>query len=761
MSWPFRPIEVSIALAYSRAVTAGTTRLTRVGVPAIVGTRSSRWVFVAALSLSSFLMFSLELLAGRVVLPVFGGAPGVWATALCFFTALLFLGYSYAHLLVTRLDGRRAAGVHLVVALVLVAATFLGPTTATSLRDANMPEALNVLLALLVIAGPPSFLLASTTPLLSSWFAGGARDAWWLYAASNAASLIALIAYPFVVEPFMPLSVQWVALRLGVLVFVAVLAVIAVAHRADAKRIAPAATATGTTTLALGWRRVARWLFLAFVPAGLLTATTSFLTTDLVSAPLIWIGPLAIYLASFVVAFSERGRRILPLVDRLVPAAATLLWLPYVAPVGWPVVPLIIIVLGSFAVLATAVHGRLAMSRPESSQLTHFYLLLSLAGVIATATVGVAAPMLLPDIYEYPALLVLALIALAIAAPRSLTNAIRQPLTALRDLIARLVPFVAVGGLILFFIGTADPRVVALLTLGGMVVAFSTTPRVLVPATAVAMVAALLALTAQPGATELFVGRSFFGVSKIVDIDGQHRLYSGSTLHGIQLTDQPTDPTTYYAMAGPLGEVFADLGARTVTANIGVVGLGGGTIAAYARPTDHLTYFEIDPLVVKLASDPAYFSYLTDSPTHAQIVLGDGRLSLAAQPASTFDLLVLDAFSSDSVPPHLLTAEAIASYVRVLRPGGMLAFNLSNRYYDLAPAVAATAHSIGLDAWFRAFAPDTEQVANHAATASLWVVVAPSGYFANWSAAGWAEESQSGPVLTDDYPDLMRVLRLH
>jgi SAM-dependent methyltransferase len=715
-------------------------------------------MFVAALALSSFLMFSLELLAGRVVLPVFGGAPGVWATALCFFTAMLFVGYTYAHLLVTRLDGRRAAGVHLVVAIVLVAATFLGPTNAASLRDPAMPEAMNVLLALLVICGPASFLLASTTPLLSSWFAGGARDAWWLYAASNAASLIALIAYPFLVEPFMPISVQWVALRVGLVAFVTVLAVVALSRRADVATDVPLAAASDATPL--GWRRVAKWVFLAFVPAGLLTATTSFLTTDLVSAPLLWIGPLAIYLASFVVAFSERGRRILPVVDRLVPAAATLLWLPYVAPVGWPVVPLVVIVLGSFAVLATAVHGRLALARPESSRLTHFYLLLSLAGVMATAIVGVVAPMVLPDIYEYPALLVLALVALAMANTQSLTDVIRHPLSATRDLATRIVPFIAVGGLILFFIGTADPRVVALLTLGGLVVAFSMTPRLLVPMTVAAMVTALAVLTAMPGATDLFVGRSFFGVSKVVDVDGQHLLYSGSTLHGVQFTDARSgDPTSYYVPGSPLSDVFADLRTRTDSADIGVVGLGAGVVAAYTQPADHLTYFEIDPLVVQLASDPTYFSYLTESAAHADIVLGDGRLSLAAQPSGTFDVLVLDAFSSDSVPPHLLTAEAIASYQRVLRPGGVMVFNLSNRYYDLAPAVAATAHSLGLEAMSSAFEPKQSQVADHAATASVWVVVAPRSFFDVDHGGSWSRVDEPGPVLTDDYPDLTRVLR--
>jgi SAM-dependent methyltransferase len=643
--------------------------------------------------------------------------------------------------------------VHLIVAAAMVVATFLGPTSATHLRDANMPEALNVLMALLVICGPPSFLLASTTPLLSAWFAGEARDAWWLYAASNAASLLALIAYPFVLEPFMPLSVQWVALRFGLLAFVAVLTFIVFTRRSDTAVHAAAAL---PRTRALGWRRVARWLFLAFVPAGLLTATTSFLTTDLVSAPLIWIGPLAIYLASFVVAFSERGRRVLPVVDRLVPAAATLLWLPYVAPVGWPVVPLVVIILGSFAVLATAVHGRLAQSRPESEHLTHFYLLLSLAGVIATALVGVGAPMLLPDIYEFPALLVFALVALAMAGRTTVGDVLRKPLVAAREVVARLIPYGAVGALLVSFTGTADAGVMALLTLGGMVVVFALTPRILVPMTIVAMLAALVALSAMPGATELFIGRSFFGVSKVVNVDGQQRLYSGTTLHGVQFTDaRSADPTTYYAAASPLGDVFAELRTRSAAADIGVVGLGAGVVAAYAETADRLTYFEIDPLVVQLASDPHYFSYLTDSPAQIEIVLGDGRLTLADEPAASFDVLVLDAFSSDSVPPHLLTAEAIVSYLRVLRPGGVLAFNLSNRYYDLAPAVAATARSLGFEAQVRAFEPSAEQVARHAVTASVWLVIAPNGF----DVAGWSVVTQPGPVLTDDYPDLLRVLR--
>jgi SAM-dependent methyltransferase len=383
-----------------------------------------------------------------------------------------------------------------------------------------------------------------------------------------------------------------------------------------------------------------------------------------------------------------------------------------------------------------------------------------LAGVIATAIVGVAAPMLLPDIYEYPALLVLALIALALGASQSISDVTGRSLAAGADLIARLLPFAAVATLVLLFMGSADSGVMGLLILGGIVVAVAVTPRVLVATTIAAMAAALMVLTAT-GGSELFVGRSFFGVSKVVNLDGQQRLYSGTTLHGAQFTDARSgDPTNYYVPDGPLGDVFDDLRTRTSGANIGVVGLGAGVVAAYTEPTDRLTYFEIDPLVVQLASDPQYFSYLADSAAPVEIVLGDGRLTLADQPAGAFDLLVLDAFSSDSVPPHLLTTEAIESYMRVLREGGVLAFNLSNRYYDLAPAVAATARSLGLDSQVRLFSPSIEDFENHAATASLWMVVAHSGGLASFAERGWSAVDQPGPVLTDDYPDLLRVLRL-
>ena len=721
-------------------------------------------LFVSALAASAFLLFTLELLAGRQVLPVYGGAPGVWATALCFFSGMLFVAYLYAHVSWTRLGPTRGRIVHLALAAILLGVTVLAPASVEHLRSAGLPEALNVLIALLVLAGAPAFLLASTTPLLSAWFAETRADAWWLYAASNAASLLALLAYPLVVEPSLPLSAQRALILAGLVVFVAMLAAIVVlGRRAVSERLARAPVPERPPAQTpISNRRQVWWLIAAFVPTGLLTATTNFLTTDLVSAPLLWVGPLAIYLASFVVAFSERGRRILPFVETLVPAAATLLWLPYVVPVGWPVVPLVVTVLGSFAVLAIAIHGRLAQDRPDQSGLTRFYLIVAAAGVLATTLVGVIAPILLSDIYEYPFLLVAGPAVLALLKPSmpGLLPRMASLATLLRSLVARLIPYVLVGALLILFAGSTSLGLLLLLSIGGLVVVVSATPRLLALATPVVLAVCVVALSTTPGSVLLFQGRSFFGVSQVVNEGDTNSLFSGTTLHGLQFTDaRRTQPTTYYVEAGPLGDVFADLRARATAADVGMVGLGAGTIAAYSEAGDEFTFFEIDPLVISIAYDTRYFTYLGDSAVTPVTIQGDGRLSVQALAPASLDLLVLDAFSSDSVPPHLLTSEAIESYMRVLKPGAVLAFNLSNRYYDLSIAVGATARHLGLAAVRRDYVADAAAIDSHGATSSTWMVVGQPADTSRFFARGWIRVDAVAPVLTDDYPDITRVLR--
>ena len=722
-----------------------------------------RLPYVAAIGLSAVLLFSLELWAGRRVLPVCGGTPGVWTTTLCFFTGILFLGYLYAHLVAVRLAPRTGALVQLGIALLAVVLVLVAPADVSVLRVDGMPDAINVLLVLVVVAGAAGFLLSTTTPLLSAWFGGRGDDPWWLYAASNGASFLALLAYPFVVEPLLGLTAQRYGLVAGLVGYAVALAWIA----RGAGRTASPATATATASEATPTRRrMAVWLAAAAVPAGLLSATTNVLQTDLVAAPFIWVGPLAVYLLSFVVAFSARGRRALPWVDRLVPAAAALLWIPFIHPAGWLPAAILLVELASFLVIAIAVHGRLAMDRPDPAHLTRFYLVLSGGGVLATAFVALLSPVLFPAFYEYPILIVLGLAMLAVLEGKrgAWLPDRSHPAHELVALAWRLVPFGVVAAVLLATMGS-EPLTVGYIAIpvavGAIAVAIGGSARILALATPIAIVIAFIGSAPSADTVRtIYQGRTFFGELAVLETSLLHAEVSGTTLHGVEFTDgRAMGPTTYFASSGPLGDVFSDLRTRASSPTIGVVGLGAGTTAAYAKPGDSMTFYEIDEAVVRLAYDPAYFTYLRDAAAPPQVVVGDGRLSLRAVAPGTYDLLILDAFTSDAVPPHLLTVEAIQTYMRTLKPGGVVAFNVSNRYYDLAPLVGATAHAAGFDAVTRSYLPDAAHTQSEGATSSTWVIVGSAADLARFTATGWLPLGPGGPVLTDDYPDLLRSLR--
>jgi len=538
----------------------------------------------------------------------------------------------------------------------------------------------------------------------------------------------------------------------------------------------PGATgATASPTPRLAVRRQVLWLGAAAVPAGLLSATTNFLQTDLVSAPLIWIGPLAIYLASFVVAFSARGRRVIPLVDRLVPAAATLLWVPFIQPGGWPVLPLLIVELGAFFILAIAIHGHLAFDLPDERHVTRFYLVLSAGGMLATTFVALVAPLVFSTVLEYPLLIVGGLAVLSLLPGRPIpagsSEAERagdsgpvggRPVrgAALARLIQRVVPYAVIGGVLLILIARQDTgvatSVLRLVLIGSIPVLAAMTPQLLAGSTAVLLAVIVLTASSHP----LVRVRTFFGVVEVRATPEAHTEISGTTFHGVQfLDDRRSEATAYYIRNGPFGEAFEDVESRVASASVGVVGLGVGTVAAYQRPSDSMTFFEIDQAVIDIALDRRYFTYLADAPRAPRVVLGDARLSLVEQAPGSFDLLVLDAFSSDSVPAHLLTRQAIQTYVRTLRPGGILLFHLSNRYYDLAPAVASTAGSLGLASARRGYTPPPDVATRLQAGPTIVLIAGAPEDVARFTARGW-ESPGTGPVLTDDYSDLIRTLRL-
>ncbi len=495
------------------------------------------------------------------------------------------------------------------------------------------------------------------------------------------------------------------------------------------------------------------------MPAGLLSATTNFIATDLISAPLLWIGPLAVYLLSFVVAFSTRGGRLVRVAGLFVPAAAALLWIPWVANAIWPVTAIIAVELGAFLILAVAIHGRLAADRPDTPQLTRFYLVLSAGGMLATAFVALVAPSVFSAIYEYPILIVAALFALAVLPMKGAAPVSTRPVALVRDAAGRMVPFLIASALLLVVVSGGSISEAAPLfgffVVAGYSILIAIWPVVLPISTALAIVIVMLNAPSQA----IYQTRTFFGVIRVDSTGGVHREYSGTTLHGAQVQGEGRkEPTTYYVRGGPLDQVFDVVHAQPGNPTVAIVGLGVGTTEAYALARDRFTYFEIDKAVVDIATNPRYFTYLSDAPIAPRIVLGDARLSLAAQPAGTYDLIILDAFSSDSVPVHLLTREALETYVRALRPGGLMLFHLSNRYYELPAAVIWTARSVGLSALATVYVPGTEAVDSVDATISTWAVVGTAGGIEPFAALGWTDRDP-GPVLTDDFSDLLRTLR--
>jgi hypothetical protein len=775
-------------------------------------------IYGTGIGLSAFLLFSVEPLVGRLALPAFGGVPSAWATVLAFFQGILLLGYLYGHVSVTRLGLRRGAVLHVGVALLVLALLLAAPADWASLRSASIPPALNLLLILTVAVGPTAFLLTATTPLLSAWYAAvrdaetpGAVDPYWLYALSNGASLVALLAYPLVIEPALGLSAQRAAWTIGIGVFV--LIVIAAAWRVRATKrgregrteiVEPARAPAGhadvvAATIAaaepamqhagerIDARRRLRWFTLAAIPTGLLTAVTTFIATDLVSAPLLWVGPLAIYLASFVVAFSGRGGTLVRWATIAAPAAATLLWVPLGSGGIWPIVALVAVELGGFAVVATALHGRLAADRPAARHLTEFYLVLATAGVVAGGFVALVAPVLFPDVWEYPLLVGSAVAALALTAPAS-ARAIREAAAEQSPRRAfdfgpffagargRLGPYLVVAAvLLILLVGQGELAVqagVRWLLVGALVLLVGGVPRFFGLATAVVLVLAVLVLPPAP----LFRDRSFFGVTIVLPSPDGERLeiLNGTTLHGVQYLDEARRlrPATYYVEDGPIGDVFRLLRAGAPPAagvpeetasgrSIGIVGLGAGGLAAYGEPGDAWTYFEIDPVVVRVAQDPAYFTYLRDTPSPPDVVVGDGRLELERVADGTHDLLVLDAFSSDAIPVHLLTVEALGDAMRTVAPDGLLAVHVSNRYYDLGPAVAAAARDLGLTALRRVYAP-TPAGEEMGAIGSIWMVVARDpALLAPLQGTEWSPVNVEGIApITDDRPDILRFLFL-
>jgi len=638
---------------------------------------------------SAFLLFAVQPMVGKALLPRLGGVPGAWTACLLFFQAALLVGYGYVWL------GRRwPLRVRVVahVALVAVGALAVAPFAWLDGVEGVSPAETPVAYALAFLAanvGLAFTLLSATTPLLSSWYAaaGGERP-YTLYSASNAGSLGALLLYPALVEPLLDLSTQAMAFRVAFgVIAVGVLGAGVVAIRSGART--PRA-ATDAPEEKLTWKRRAMWAGLAFVPTTLLAGSTAHVSTDLAPLPLLWVLPLALYLLSFILAFSDAVPAPSPLVGRGACLVAVVLVVFTATHANEPVWLLSLLHLAFLFAGSWIAHRRLASDAPHPAYLPEYFVWVALGGVLGTLVTGVLAPLVLPDLWEYPAAIALACMT------RAETGVVRPDRPWKTD-----VPHVlAVAGLMVGtsllvprlgpLLGVDQPELIGLISFGPAAVwAYRWMP--LRRRYTLCLLALLLAagLTQERGDRRL-TRRSFFGVLRVVDSGDERHLLHGTTLHGTQRLAERGEcvPQAYYLREGPLGAIFEahralDRRGRTVA-----VGLGTGAIACYSAPGEPWRILEINPEVIEVASDRRWFTYLANAPSDAvEPSLGDGRLGLLEEDDASLALIVVDAFNSDSVPAHLLTREAVRLYLRKLEPGGWAVLHLSNRVLDLPGVV--------------------------------------------------------------------------
>jgi spermidine synthase len=725
--------------------------------------RSMPVLFAATMFVSALLLFAVQPMFTKMVLPRLGGSPSVWSVAMAAFQTFLFIGYVYAHVLTRMLPPRRAAFVHLGFLALAAASLPLGIAGGFEVPPGD--GVMFWLVALIAASiGLPFIALSATAPLLQNWFAASgheqAHNPYVLYAASNLGSFCALLAYPFAVEPFLSLGRQgqlWSAGYAVLAIGICVAALVVLRSAGGSLAVMPAMTALPAIRRRLpAWFA---WTALTAVPAGLCIAVTAFITMDLAAAPFLWVIPLALYLLTFVAVFREREWIPHALVLHLLPYAIALLAISrlHVFKVHW--LAIIALNLTAFVLIALACHGEAYRRRPEPVRLTEFYLWISFGGVIGGMFAGLVAPNIFSNIYEYPILIAGSLLA---------------------------IPGVFAAGAWRFAREAAPPLIAA-----AVVIALRMLLDVPLPVEAALIVGLLLLLVARRPArffgyvvmafviTELWptrvtpveTARSFFGVHRVVETsDRTHRLlFHGTTIHGAErvrdaagrpVTGRPV-PLTYFYFGGPISEaVEAARSARGSLDRVAVVGLGTGTMACHKKDGERWTFFEIDPEVIRLASDAKNFRFLSACGPVERIVLGDARITLAASP-DRYDLIMLDAFSSDAIPVHLLTREAFAGYLTRLAPNGVIAAHVTNRHMELASIVAAVGAAEGLVAYVKQDDRANEFLKDYRANARFMVLAKSVGDLGDLpTREGWRRLEPVPGISgwTDDYSDVLRAI---
>ena len=732
-------------------------------------------LFTLTAFLAAFLLFSIQPMVARLLLPPLGGSPMVWNTAMVFFQAALLGGYLYAHWIGRRLTVKPRPALLAHGALLLLPFLFLPIGIPDNLTAPASAQPIGWLLGVLTLcAGVPFMLVATCSPFLQRLFAlSGHKDAgdpYFLYAASNVGSFAALLAYPVLLEPELALNLQSRYWMIGYAVLVALLwACFGLTMRGGVRETV-AEKAEPPAPLAPG--RIVRWLLLAFVPSSLMLSLTNFLSSEVAAIPLLWIVPLSLYLLSFVVVFARR--QIVPLA--VWPRALVILLLPLVIAIAAhasdPLQLLVPLHVLTFFVAAIVCHGELSRDRPAPAQLTAFYGWMALGGVLGGAFNSLLAPLIFSSVVEYPLTIVMVCLLLprdllldkASAASSHVAAGVKA--FAPKQWVGPLLigAFCLAMVLILPRIGLENGPLTLLLMFGiPALLCFPLSRQPLPFALGVGAILACGSLyTAGVSTQVLAQKRSFFGINRVVVSPDErfHYLSHGSTLHGIGSVADPRQTISYYSPRGPLGDVMASVDKRR-DLRVAVVGLGAGGIMGYAKSDQNWTLYEIDPFVAQIASEPKLFEFLSGSPAPYEIVIGDARQELKSAPKGAYDVLILDAYSSDTIPVHLITREALAIYREKLAPGGVLVWHISNKFFDLEPVIGRLASDGGWQSRIRLDLNVTDAQRDKDGIApSIWAVLArdPNDFGNLNSNANWRPMRTSADLWSDQKSSLWPLL---
>lgn len=723
-------------------------------------------IYGAALFQSAALLFLVQPMFAKEILPLLGGTPAVWNTCVVFYELMLLAGYLYAFALQRWLAPRVQLVVHLVLVLVVLAYV---PLRIHAL-GAPPPSATPVpwlLLTLLFSLGVPLLVLGATSPLLQSWFAATthrrAADPYFLYAASNAGSMIGLLSYPFLLEPFLGVHSQTLIWSVGYFVLIACLASAGIVLFRGAEK--SAAPPVDDAPAHIASRRIVRWILLAFVPSSLMLSVTTYMTTDIAPIPLLWVLPLGLYLLTFVIAFSRGNEWRVRILPKITPFALLLLIVVMAAQVAWPRPLLITIHLATFFLIALTCHSLLVADRPPKRQLTDFYLWLATGGALGGIFTAIIAPLIFTTVVEYPLVLVLAAFFI-----RDDTARDHEPqgdtlfLDILRPLMLGGVLAICIV-LLARFAPQAPPVAVTLAFAAAAIVAgvfFSRPARFALAVGGIFLCSILFAASHE---TRLYVERNFFGISTVLAFGPYHVLVHGQTIHGVEnmLPARRNEPLTYYTRSGPLGQIFSSLGPQVERAPVAVVGLGIGAAMCYRTRGEQWIIYEIDPAVDRIARDTHFFTFIDNCAPSAPTLIGDARLSLDQAVKNRFSLMILDAYSADYIPVHLLTREALQIYSRKLTPHGVMAFHISNQWFDLEPVLGSLAGDASLTCYVEHDANVTAAEASAGKSWSDWAVIARARediaaliHDVRWHPCRLSKF----PVWTDDYSSLVTTLKV-